>query len=182
MTNEKMVEMMEFFEVYEMFKAMKSKQTVSARTESVITSKNDVTTYFENANLIQRGDEVVNLGKTPSRDVPTKYTIEKCGNSFRIKHNIATRGKKYIDKKTGEEKRYRFNKVAVMLANNAIKALNEHPDFKGELLEFKIPFDDGSGKSFKGWGFKTKKQCEKALEVLPEVIKASEIDKVKEAK
>ena len=144
------------------------KTEVSARTSAVDmqqTSKIDA--FFDNANLVQNHDKVVDLGKSNSKDVETKYSVEKCGSSFRIKHNIITRGKKYIDKVTGEEKQYRFNKVAVNLANQAIKALNEHPDFKGQLIEFKIPFDNGSGKSFKGWGFKTKKMCDAALEILP---------------
>lgn len=154
----------------------------SVRTPAVAmqqTSKVDA--FYDKANLVQRQDTVVDLGKTTSKDVETKYSVEKCGNSFRIKHNIITRGKKYIDKVTGQEKQYRFNKIAVNLANNAIKALNEHPDFKGQLIEFKIPFSDGSNKSFKGWGFKTKKMCDAALEILPKVIKAEDIDKVKTA-
>ena len=93
-----------------------------------------------------------------------------------------TRGKKYIDKVTGEEKQYRFNKVAVSLANNAIKALNEHPNFKGQLIEFSIPFGDGSNRTFKGWGFKTQKMAKSALEILPKFIKAEDIDKVKEVR
>ena len=157
-------------------------QSVSANSDVVAMQRtNTVNTFFDNANLVQRQEQVVELGKSTSKDVETKYSVEKCGNSFRIKHNIITRGKKYIDKVTGQEKQYRFNKVAVNLANNAIKALNEHPDFKGQLLEFKIPFDNGSGKSFKGWGFKTKKMAEAALDILPKVIKAEDIDKVKNA-
>ena len=182
MTNEKMAEMMEFFEMYEMFKAMKSQQSVSVRTNPVsMKQTNSVDAFYNTASLVQVQDEVVEVPKA-SKDVETKYAVEKCGNAFRIKHNIITRGKKYIDKVTGQEKQYRFNKIAVNLANQAIKALNEHPDFKGQLLEFKIPFSDGSGKSFKGWGFKTKKMCDSALEILPKVIKAADIDKVKSAK
>lgn len=154
---------------------------VSSRSTAVAVA-NTVNSFYDNANLVQRQDTVVSLGKSTSKDVETKYSVEKCGNSFRIKHNIITRGKKYIDKVTGKEKQYRFNKVAVSLANNAIKALNEHPDFKGQLIEFKIPFEDGSGKSFKGWGFKTKKMCDAALEILPKVIKAEDIDRVKEVR
>lgn len=155
---------------------------VSPRTGAVAMQQtNKVDAFFDNANLVQRQDKVVDLGKATSKDVETKYSVEKCGNSFRIKHNIMTRGKKYIDKVTGEEKQYRFNKVAVNLANQAIKALNEHPDFKGQLIEFTIPFTDGSKRSYKGWGFKTKKMCDAALEILPKVIKAEEIDKVKNA-
>lgn len=156
-------------------------QSVSSRTSAVAMQQtNTVDAFFDKANLVQRQDTVVEVGKT-SRDVETKYSVEKCGNSFRVKHNIITRGKKYIDKVTGQEKQYRFNKVAVNLANQAIKALNEHPDFKGQLIEFKIPFEDGSGKSFKGWGFKTQKMAKAALEILPKVIKAEDIDKVKNA-
>lgn len=180
MTNEKMMEMMEFFEMYEAFKAMKAKADVS--TQKVATINNNVDTYFDNANLVQRQDKVIDLGKKPSKDVEAKYSIEKCGSYFRIKHNIQTRGKKYIDKATGEEKQYRFNKVAVSLANNAIKALNEHPDFKGQLITFEIPFSDNSKRTFKGWGFKTQKMAKSALEILPQVIKAEDIDKVKEDK
>ena len=157
-------------------------QSVSVRTNTVAMQQtNNVDVFYDNANLVQRQEQVVELGKATSKDVETKYTVEKCGNSFRIKHNIITRGKKYIDKVTGKEKQYRFNKVAVNLANQAIKALNEHPDFKGQLIEFKIPFEDGSGKSFKGWGFKTKKMCDAALEILPKIIKTEDIDKVKNA-
>ena len=166
---------------YEDIQVILGIKSESVRTNSVA-MQNTVNTYFDNANLVQRQDKVVDLGKKTSKDVETKYTVEKCGNSFRIKHNIMTRGKKYIDKVTGEEKQYRFNKVAVSLANNAIKALNEHPDFKGQLIEFSIPFGDGSNRTFKGWGFKTQKMAKSALEILPKFIKAEDIDKVKEVR
>lgn len=167
---------------FEDIQAILGISTVSARSNVAVVEKSNIDTFYDNANLVQRQDNVVDLGKPTSKDVETKYSVEKCGNSFRIKHNIITRGKKYIDKKTGEEKQYRFNTIAVSLANNAIKALNEHPDFKGQLLEYKIPFENQPNKHYKGWGFKTKKQCEMALEILPKVIKAADIDEMRKSK
>lgn len=170
-----MAEFVEFVEAYKAFKAMQSMGVESARTTA--TAVNTIDKVYDEGRFVQVGNDIKDIG-TASRDVKTKYEIVKCDDGYRIKHNIITRGKKYIDKKTGEEKQYRFNKIPVMLANNAIKALNEHPDFKGQLIEYTIPFENGSNRTYKGWGFKTKKMCEKALEVLPKVISGDEIAKV----
>ena len=146
---QELAEFVEFVDAYKAFKAMQSMSVESARTTAV--AMNTIDKVYDEGRFVQVGNDIKDIG-TASKDVKTKYEVVKCANGFRIKHNIQTRGKKYIDKVTGKEKQYRFNKVAVMLANNAIKALNEHPDFKGQLIEYTIPFEDGSSKTFKGWG------------------------------
>ena len=91
MTKQEMMEMMEFFEMYEEFKARKKAvATESARNTALAVSANNVNTLFDNHSFVQRQDDVVETSKT-SKDVPTKYEVVKCGESFRIKHNIIFR-------------------------------------------------------------------------------------------
>ena len=168
---------------------------VSARTESVKTENtnkvkeskpkkskntNKVDEFFDKANLVQVQENVVDFGTTdvPSGYIATGYKIEfeeKVG-IYRVSHSICG-SSKYRDSKTGEEKTRKFNKYPKSLANLEIKKLAKHPDFKGQLFEYRKPFDDGSG-SFPAWGFKTEDLAKKALEVLPRfVLKAEDAKK-----
>ena len=60
-------------------------QSVSVRTNTVAMQQtNNVDVFYDNANLVQRQEQVVELGKATSKDVETKYTVEKCGNSLEL--------------------------------------------------------------------------------------------------
>ena len=183
MTNEKMskmMEMMEFFEMYEMYKSMKEKKTVSTRNQTP-TAINSVDEFYDNSNLVQVQDTIKDLGKpnNNTKDVKTEYSVEKINNFFRIKNGINTYGKKYIDVTTGKEKQHRFNRIAYNLANDAIKALKDHPIYGKDFITAEIPID-GKKRGWNAWGFKTKKMCDMVIEeVLPKVIKAADIDQVR---
>lgn len=173
MTNEKMIEMMEFFEMYETFKAMKSRQAESARTEAVATNNNNVAQFYNNNNIVQRGDELVNVGESKnSSDVLTKfemYELELDGKKYYcIKSGICT-GKKIIDKVSGQEKVKKFNISAKQLANNMIKAVDG-------IITLKVPFENKKGE-WSAWGFKTKKKAVEVVASLPKVVKGEDIDK-----
>ena len=173
MTNEKMIEMMEFFEMYEMFKAMKSKSPESARTNvAVVENANNVNTFYNNNNIVQRGTEVVNLGESVgANDVATKfeaYELEVDGKKYYcIKSGICT-SKKVVDKFTGQEKIKHFNISAKQLANDMIKAVDG-------ILTLKVPFTNKKGE-WSAWGFKTKKKCAEVVASLPKVVKGEDID------
>lgn len=173
MTNEKMIEMMEFFEMYETFKAMKSRQSESARTEAVATSNNSVAQFYNNNNIVERGNDLVNLGETKNAsDVLTKfemYELELDGKKYYcIKSGICT-GKKIVDKVTGQEKVKKFNISAKQLANNMIKSADG-------ILTLKVPFENKKGE-WLAWGFKTKKKALEVITGLPKVVKGEDIDK-----
>ena len=183
-----MAEMVEFFEFYEMYKAMKnSKSTESvASTQTATATTNNVESFYNNNSIVQRGNDVVNFGKpnNNTKDVPTVYTVEKIdgiSGFFRIKNGINTYGKKYIDE-NGKEKQHRFNRIAYKLANDAIKELRNNPEYGKYFIEREIPIE-GKKRGWLAWGFKTEKMCKKVIEeILPKVIAAADIDKMKDAK
>lgn len=173
MTNEKMLEMMEFFEMYEMFKAMKNQTSVSARTENVaVNNTNTVTEYYNNANLVQRGNDIIDLGENKNTsDVLTKFEIYELEldskKYYCIRSGMCT-GKKVKDE-NGNEKIKKFNISAKQIANDMIKAIDG-------IITFKVPFENKKGE-WSAWGFKTKKKAIEALATLPKVVKGEDIDK-----
>ena len=171
MNNEKMIEMMEFFEMYEMFKAMKSR-TTTVSEETKPTQKQNITLSVDSERFVQRGTETVDLGLNKNvSDVLTKfemYELEIDGKKhYCIRSGMCT-GKKVKDE-YGNEKFKKFNISAKQLANDMIKAIDG-------ITTYKVPFENKSGE-WSAWGFKTKKKCLEALEKLPKVVKAEDIEK-----
>ena len=168
--------------------------TVSARTETVKAEKsnkvkennpksnvrvrkpkqeNKTEEYFDNANLVQVQERVVEHTATdvPNGYIATEYKKEYIENAkiYRISHSICGSAK-YRDKITGEEKTRKFNSYPKKVANNEIKKLAAMPEFKGQMFAFKMPFTDGSGRSYTAWGFKSEDLADKALEILPKFV------------
>ena len=189
MTNEKMLEMMEFFEMYEMFKAMKSKTPESARTSAVAMQQtNTVDTFFDNANLVQRQEQVIDLGKSTSKDVETKFElheqIDVNGKKYYcIKSEMCTwsyvrdSNKQVIYNEWGKPKKRYFNQAAYKIAKDIIKSVDG-------IITIEVPFKDKTGKIIQykkpwfAWGFTTEKKALEAIKNLPKVVKAEEINKV----
>lgn len=192
MNNEKMLEMMEFFEFYEAYKNMKSQKTVSARTETVEVKNTNINTplSIESGRFVQRGDDIVDLGENKNiDDVLTKFEkheqVDINGTKYYcIKSGMCTKKKK-IDKngqpilnKWGKQDYYKFNFEAYEIAKNMIKSLDG-------IITVEIPFKDKDGNTIKykkpwfAWGFKTEKECLKAVEILPKVVKGEDIKKMR---
>jgi len=165
-------------------------KTESARTEVVEVEKtekvekpkvktkkskkdNKVDEHFDEANLVQVQDEVVDLGcpAVPSNCIATGYKKEfdEKVSIYRISHSICGSAK-YKDKATGEEKTRKFNSYPRKLANNEIKKLATLEEFKGKMFSYKKPYTDGSGRTYTCWGFKSEELANKALEILPKFV------------
>ena len=166
------MEMMEFFEMYEMFKAMKSKSTESARTNTVESTINNITEYYNNNDVVQCGNDVKILGHSVNADdVATRfeiYELELDGKKYYcIKSGICT-SKRVTNKVTGQEEIKHFNIAARQLANNMIKSIDG-------ILTLKVPFGNKRGE-WDAWGFKTKKKAIEVFATLPKVVKGEDID------
>ncbi len=194
MTNERMMEMMEmmeFFEMYEAFKTMKATKNVSARTATIATTNNNnnnnnVANYFDNANLVQRGNDVVETSINKNYgDVATKFKLHEQTDIngikyYCIKSGMCTKKKKLdvngnqVFNQWGNPVYTRFNKTAYELAKNMIKSVDG-------ITTIDVPFKDKDGKimqykkPWNAWGFKTKKAAQEALDTLPKVVNAKDI-------
>ena len=147
--------------------------TVSVRTENVaVNNTNTVTEHYNKANLVQRGNDIVDLGENKNTsDVLTKfemYELELDSKKYYCIRSGMCTGKKVKDE-NGNEKVKKFNISAKQLANDMIKSIDG-------IITFKVPFENKKGE-WSAWGFKTKKKALEALETLPKVVKGEDIDK-----
>lgn len=88
------------------------------------------------------------------KDIDPKWVVEKHEGLYCIKSGIFSK-----------------QRIAKTIANRYIKELDG-------IETVKVPYSDGSGKSYNAWGYKTKKKADAMVQKLPKAISAEECNKL----